>query len=81
MSEAVAQQVLRLSNYIASGFPYYTDVYVPIINTITNNANIILKQSDNTWYTVRSNGGNSTIDRLVIGDALLGTFFRNNFNW
>ena len=74
MSEAVAQQVLRLSNYIASGFPYYTDVYVPIINTITNNANIILKQSDNTWYTVRSNGGNSTIDRLVIGDALLGTF-------
>ena len=80
MSEAVAQQVLRLSNYIASGFPYYTDVYVPIINTITNKANIILKMSTNTWYTVRSNGGNSTIDRLVIGDGLLGTFSEINLD-
>jgi hypothetical protein len=74
MSEAVAQQVLRLSNYMASGFPYISGVYVPVINTITNNANIILKKSDDTWYTVRSNSGNSTIDKLVVGDGLLGTF-------
>jgi hypothetical protein len=73
-ADARIQQVLRFSNYMASGFPYYTDIYVPIVNTITYNANIILKMSTNTWYTVRSNGGNSTIDRLVIGDALLGTF-------
>jgi len=73
-TEARIQQVLRLSNYMASGLPYISGVYVPVINTITNNANIILKKSDDTWYTVRSNSGNSTIDKLVVGDGLLGTF-------
>lgn len=74
MSEVVAQQLLKYSNYLASGIPYYTDVYCPIINTITYNANIILNRTANTFYTVRSTGNNSTIDSLAIGDSLLGTF-------
>lgn len=75
MSEqALIQQLLRYSNYYGTGFPYYTDVYVPVIKTITNNANIVLKQSTDNFYTVRSTSGNSTINSLVIGDATDGTF-------
>jgi hypothetical protein len=74
------QNLLRLSNYLASGIPYYTGVYIPVINTITYNANIILNRSANTFYTVRSTGNNSTIDSLVIGDATVGTFSEVTLN-
>ena len=74
MSEARSQQILRLSNYMASGVPYISGVYSPLINTITNNANIILKKSTDNWYTIRSTGGDHTMDSLVVGDASDGTF-------
>ena len=73
-TEARIQQVLRLSNYMASGLPPISGVYSPLINTITNYANIILNRSANNWYTIRSTNGNNTMDSLVVGDGSDGTF-------
>lgn len=74
MSDPRTQQLLKYSNYYGTGFPYYTDVYIPVINAITNYPNIVLNRSADAFYTVRSSSGNTTIDKLVVGNAVTGMF-------